>query len=322
MVLFTSFELAPGNCTDIILSVFRPADPPKPPPAPLAVTPAPPSQPAPAFEADVSGGTLEASVDTVEPISPPENVGSIAISQIADDQVTVTIPDSSADVWHTEPVAAIDNTKNAVSGAGPNVWNEDPLLQSLGVGEGWAETVLAHPTESKTSIFDGQVGNTQLLTPSDAINIAPLELNTPVSESAADVTSPPTNPSAVIVQEQSTQTFHEPTSTQVGPTSQPGVSGAISAPPGLSKRANSRKGQEAAVVMPGSSTPSLDRIGLKFGSLSLFDEVPGRESAPPAESPSPPVPAVEISAPSEPRLIMFLSSSLWAVHFCVLAIER
>lgn len=274
--------------------IARPTEPPKPQPVP--VVRAPPSQPVLASEADMSGDTIAPSV--LEPISPPENIEPSAAALLADKQVTITIPDASADVWHTEPVPAIDNLKNDVATTGPNVWNDDPVPAPLGVGEGWAETVLARPND-QASIFDSQVTNSKLLTPSDAINIAPIEMSTPVS-SSIDVSIP----STAIAQDQGTQTVPETVSIHVTPASQPGVNMGMSAPPGLSKRANPRKGQEAAVVMPGSGTPNVDRIGLKFGSLSLFDEASGSEvdHAPPQDAPSPPVTSMDKIVAAETTL--------------------
>lgn len=236
----------------------------------------------------------------MEPVSPPEGIRPSVVTQLADDQVTITIPETSADVWHTEPVPGIEKVKNSGPVTGPNVWNDDPVLQPLGVGEGWADAVLTQPKDPKSSIFDKQASGSQILTPSDAINIAPLELRAPTPSNALDATSVPSIPTVIVAQEQSTQTLPDPILMHVSSTSQPASNSSISAPPGLSKRANSRKGQEAAVVMPGSGTPSVDRIGLKFGSLSLFDEASAPEvnEEPSAETPSPPATA-EKTVPAE-----------------------
>jgi len=276
--------------------IARPVDPPKPPVAPVA-----PAQPSinilPGTDVDPNVSKKAAPTDAVA-------TQIAADSQLHDGQVTISIPDATADVWHTEPVPAIDELKTNISGTGPNVWNDDPVLQPLGVGEGWAEAVLAQPSESTASIFDQQAASKLVLTPSDAPSIGPIEMSTPsVSAPVLEPTmAPPASVTDRALQVPEPQSIMTTGSIQSTPLP---TSSSILAPPGLTKRASTRKGQEAAVVMPGSGTPSMDRMGLKFGSLSLFgDAVEAGEAsqAPPIDVPSPPVPIIEEALAKEASL--------------------
>ncbi|KAI7967468.1 hypothetical protein MJO29_000745 [Puccinia striiformis f. sp. tritici] len=268
--------------------IARPVDPPKPPPvAPAISAPPPPIANLPDTDAD-SDATKKPS--TTETLTTP----SVADPQLHDGQVTISIPDSTADVWHTEPVPALEELKANISGTGPNVWNDDPVLQPLGVGEAWAEAVLAQPNETTTSIFDQQAASKLVLTPSDASNIGPIELTTPSATAPVleQTMAPPANLTdrALQLPESSSLLTAGSNQSHILPTS------SILAPPGLTKRASTRKGQDAAVVMPGSGTPSMDRMGLKFGSLSLFGEAADTGEAsqvPSLDAPSPPAPVIE-----------------------------
>jgi hypothetical protein len=198
----------------------------------------------------------------------------------------------------------MDELKATISGTGPNVWNDDPVLQPLGVGEGWAEAVLAQPNESTTSIFDQQAASKLVLTPSDAPSIGPIELTTP------SVTAPVLEPAMAQPANVTDHGLHvpEPASILNSGSNQSNTlpTTSILAPPGLTKRASTRKGQDAAVVMPGSGTPTMDRMGLKFGSLSLFGETAETGEASqvqPLDAPTPPVPIVEEALVKEARYL-------------------
>ncbi|PLW14587.1 hypothetical protein PCANC_01504 [Puccinia coronata f. sp. avenae] len=268
--------------------IARPVEPPKPPVAPAA-----PAQPSISTLSGTDGNS-----DVAKEAAQPEALAAqtVADSQLHDGQVPITIPDSTADVWHTEPVPAIEELKTNISGTGPNVWNDDPVLQPLGVGEAWAEAVLAQPNESTASIFDQQAASKLGLTPSEAPNIGPIEMSTP--SASAPVLEPTMAPPANVTDRALQVPAETPsimTAASIQSTPLP-PSSSILAPPGLTKRASTRKGQEAAVVMPGSGTPSMDRMGLKFGSLSLFGEAAETgeaAQAPPLDAPSPPVPIIE-----------------------------
>ncbi|WAR51910.1 hypothetical protein PtB15_1B347 [Puccinia triticina] len=266
--------------------IARPLDPPKPP-----VVPVVPAQPSIAIlsGADVNSNLTKKAVPT-DTLSTQTAVD----SPLHDGQVSISIPDATADVWHTEPVPAIEELTANISGTGPNVWNDDPVLQPLGVGEAWAEAVLAQPNENATSIFDQQAASKLVLTPSDAPNIGPIELTTPsVTAPVLETTmAQPKNVTDRGLQVPEPASLLSTGSNQ----SNPPPTSSILAPPGLTKRASTRKGQEAAVVMPGSGTPTMDRMGLKFGSLSLFGDTAESAEAsqvPALDAPSPPIPAIE-----------------------------
>lgn len=268
--------------------VARPVEPPK------ALVPA--AAPAPIIPSGSDDSPLSVrKPEPADPLATPATVN----PQLHEGQVTINIPDSTADVWHTEPVPVIDDLKASLSGTGPNVWNDDPVLQPLGVGEGWADAVLSQPTESKASIFD-QTTNKMALTPSDAPSIGPIELSTPsttapiLEPAGGSITQPATSVSDRSIQVSDPQSILVAGSTQPNPP--PSTTSSIIAPPGLTKRISTRKGQEAAVVMPGSGTPSMDRMGLKFGSLSLFGDATETSEnlhAQALDAPSPPVPVTE-----------------------------
>jgi hypothetical protein len=46
-------------------------------------------------------------------------------------------------------------------------------------------------------------------------------------------------------------------------------------PPGLTKRGSQRSKQDAAVVMPSERSLGIERVGVQFGSLALFDGAGG-----------------------------------------------
>lgn len=271
--------------------VARPVDPPKVQVASTASAPPPGSLPI----ASVSDGhsNLAPQAEPTETIAPLAAVN----PQLHDGQVAINIPDSTSDVWHTEPVPALDDLKANLAGTGPNVWNDDLVPQPLGIGEGWADAVLAQPSESKASIFDHQAGNQIVLTPSDSANIGPIELSTP--SATVPIVEPPSVsilPSTNVA-DRATQ-VPEAVSIMCAASQQPNTltsaPSSILAPPGLTKRTSTRKGQEAAVVMPGSGTPSMDRMGLKFGSLSLFGDTTETGE---------PLPAASRDAPSPPATV-------------------
>ncbi|KAA1115113.1 hypothetical protein PGT21_031762 [Puccinia graminis f. sp. tritici] len=290
----TSRVITPGTKMSWA-QIARPVDPPKPPVAPVV--------PAPTSIGLLSG--TDADSDVTKKGAPTDALAAQTTvdSQLHEGQVTISIPDATADVWHTEPVPAMDELKANISGTGPNVWNDDPVLQPLGVGEGWAEAVLAQPNESTTSIFDQQAASKLVLTPSDAPSIGPIELTTP------SVSAPVLEPAVAQPTNVTDRGLHvpEPASILNSGSNQSNTlpTTSILAPPGLTKRASTRKGQDAAVVMPGSGTPTMDRMGLKFGSLSLFGEAAETGEASqvqPLDAPTPPVPIIEEALVKESSL--------------------
>jgi hypothetical protein len=65
--------------------------------------------------------------------------------------------------------------------------------------------------------------------------------------------------------------------------------------------------------MPGSGTPSMDRMGLKFGSLSLFGEAAETgeaAQAPPLDAPSPPVPIIEEPLAKEAMYVFWFLANI------------
>lgn len=185
-------------------------------------------------------------------------------------QITIPEPENalpplaSSEPWAAESIAP-----------GPlDAWSTSTPVP-LGVGAGWAETVTANATTQDTLSYSHQSNQVPTevsahLPPHDVNAAGPIEVSssTTLVESILPLASVSTNVDA--------------------------------GPPGLGKRANARP-QEAAVVMPShernttsvtaTSTGGIERVGVQFGSLNMFDgqdstfgqQVPLQESAVPSQ---------------------------------------
>lgn len=151
-------------------------------------------------------------------------------------------PAASQDPWASTPAAS----------------SLEPEAAPLGVGEGWAESIVAAP-----SVIDSRQHERALeAAPPAGIDPAgPLDVHTPV-------------PAALPEQQPA---FDQPSAIEQTRSSAPNEK--LNLPPGLSKRASSRMQSDAAVIMPSSSTPDLGGVGVQFGSLNFFGNSSEQEPA-------------------------------------------
>lgn len=159
----------------------------------------------------------------------------------------------------------------APAAPGPlDAWGSAPAASTpapLGVGEGWADSVVAAPEPEQPYASQVQPEVNAHLPPNDIQTAGPIDVSTPaaVEESIQTIPVAPEPP------------------VEAG---QDKIFGA--GPPGLSKRASNRPQQEA-VVMPSERAQTGLDIGVQFGSLNLFENQPsfGQQDAPPAVQPKP-----------------------------------
>jgi hypothetical protein len=230
----------------------RPREPPKPAPAP----PAAPAEVPAAVPAEVPSAP--------EPEPEPTGTEDLQTDEAPEPQIDLdtqtTPPAPPIDPWAETPAAGQPSSTTVP----PNLWSDTPQPAPLGVGEGWAETVLASSEPEQRSTLETTAFNRNHdnalaaqagLEPAQAEDIGPI-----VASDQAQPQQP-----AQQQQQQSAEQTQQPIQ------GKPSQVSALLAPPGLTKRASQRTKQEAAVVMPSERTPGLDRVGVQFGSLNLFD---------------------------------------------------
>lgn len=158
----------------------------------------------------------------------------------ADSAQTQSQPDAAAsrDPWASTPAA---------------VNPAEPEVPALGVGEGWADSIIASNDVPSTAPADvEQHKRAEEAIPPTGVNPAgPLDVHTPVPD-ALPSQQPAFNQPSALAQPSVAQKTEK-----------------LSAPPGLSKRTSSRMQSDAAVTMPGPS-PDVSGMGVQFGSLNLF----------------------------------------------------
>lgn len=157
--------------------------------------------------------------------------------------------------WNEAPAAA------PVSSLG--AWGTPQISRApapLGVGEGWADAVVAaHEPESAYSAHRQIPEAVEAhLPPNDIDAAGPIVVSAPVVEEALES-------SPAVVEEVAQDKF-------LG-----------AGPPGLTKRASNRP-QSEAVVMP---TAGVGQIGVQFGSLNLFDGQPSFQQESSAQKAAP-----------------------------------
>lgn len=221
----------------------RPPSPkvqPAPVPKAQETTPAP----APAAEPEAPAAVVAAIVEEAAPIV------------IIETEAQAPSSTTAQDPWSSTPAAAnIEAAEAQASEPAP-----------LGVGEAWAESVLAqeHTQPSAVSAeeqaaLSAQHQRAEEAAPPAGVNPAGgLDVHTPAADELA----------------QQQTLFGQQPPTQIADRM---------APPGLNKRSGANRGkQDAAVVMPG-TTPDIEKMGVQFGSLNLFGSVPSQaEEAPSA----------------------------------------
>jgi hypothetical protein len=146
---------------------------------------------------------------------------------------------------------------------------------ALPVGEGWADAVAA----AKEDVVDLQSvlqhRRAEAAAPPAGVDPAgPLDVHTPAPEALPAQQAAFDQPSAPPASAQ------EPARGQAVPSALE----KLVSPPGLAKRGSARVQQDAPVVISGNgATPSVDGVGVQFGSLSLFgnfDADPSQAAAP------------------------------------------
>lgn len=195
-------------------AMHRPAEPPKPaPPPPAMVEQPPPAQ-------------AEPPVPVVD--IPSENV----VEQIA------AATSHNVDPWASTPAAATEP------------WEARPIG---GVGEGWAETVLAADSEPSSDV--SAPGPAAGVDPAGPLEVTPGVQDQPSHPITANL-------EAQAAQQHPQEAVNKPLSSVIGP-------------PGLTKRGSQRNHQDAAVVMPNDlrspGSGALEHANMQFGSLALFD---------------------------------------------------
>ncbi|POY72522.1 hypothetical protein BMF94_4348 [Rhodotorula taiwanensis] len=214
--------------------IARPASPPKPQSLPPPVPVVAPIQPTASQETPAATESA-----APEPVSAP-TTAPVLEETAAPSNPTISLPTPSATA--TESAApASTNTQSTPSydpwGSTPAAAAAAPSPAPLAVGEGWADSIVAANQQTPAAADKREIESH--LPPHDIATAGPIDVNS----------------SAAAQQQQQ--------SGAAAASQQDKYSGA--APPGLP----AKRAQQEAVVLPGSA--AVDRVGVQFGSLDLFD---------------------------------------------------
>ena len=173
-------------------------------------------------------------------------------------------------------------------------------LVPLGVGEGWADAVIAQDDAALLDEHEDieQHKRAEAAAPPAGVDPAgPLDVHTPVPEALPSQQPAFNLPSAL----EGSSSIEEPSSAypmMSVPTDK------LGGPPGLTKRSMSRMQQDAPVIISGvTGSSDIDRAGVQFGSLNLFGNSESEESPAFMPQPNPQLPVqkslYETPAPPE-----------------------